>query len=601
VILCRIPILIGGISMPNFLKKFFPNQESYTGNRMFSFLDFRGKIVVAILLLTFGVILQTWFNWKNYFDLRPKLNLTSTTYRQLNYLCALEKMGTEIPAKSLVAVKNNTTLDLEDQISKMDQTMRKLDQKALGNQLDQVNQSFKALVTQIKYYQIFNINKQQYHELIVIYQRYHQTLIDAEQNLNGYYNKNISVLVPRILLLILGIILSIIFIVLSGWLVLSATYSITGPAHLMIKFFQSDFFHRGDYQLPVYSYDGLGAAAKYINQSSTKWVATFTQINNLLTQFEKIVQELIVEFQTQESSQGQLYEIHKVINNYLEEQNETVKNINEQLSFLVTNLTIMQRIPFQLIQKSEKIEHLLLINGNRLNETLNQPLEVVDDTKPFSPLFQDLLGTSNQIKNVTTILREIAEHTELLAFNTAIEAAKAGTKGLGFSVVSKEITKLVERSKQAALNLNNNIKDFQIKTDLIIKLLPKTTITEDTITQVRGKTAEICTTVQNAVRDSVINLEHLAQVLEEIYSKTGQISQEAKQTSSLSFEEKEILKQIENGILDYQMNVKDAAHVAEQIEAVTQKLLATLNPPAPEVVSPEPEVVPPNPEPEPIG
>ncbi|HEX3043573.1 MAG TPA: methyl-accepting chemotaxis protein [Bacillota bacterium] len=577
--------------MPNILKKFFPSQESYSGDRLFSFLDFRGKIVAVILLLSLGIILQSWFNWKNYFDLQAKLKLTSTTYRQLNYLCALEKLGTEIPAKSVDAVRNNTTLDLEDQITKMDQAMRKLDQKALGKQLDQVNQSFKTLVTQIKYYQIFNINEQQYRELSVIYQRYHQTLLDAVKKLNGYYTKNVSVLVPRILLLFLGIILLIILIVLSGWLVLSATYSITVPANLMIKFFQSDFFHRGDYQLPVYSYDGLGAAAMYINQSFDRWDTIFTQVNNSLSQFEKIVQELVAELRNQDSSQGQLHEIHKIINNYLEEQNETVKNINEQLTFLVTNLAIMQRIPFQLIQKSEKIEHLLLINGNKLSETLNQPLEIVDDTKPFPPLFQDLMGTSNQIKNVTTILREIAEHTELLAFNTAIEAAKAGTKGLGFSVVSKEITKLVERSKQAALNLNNNIKDFQNKTDLIIKLLPKTTITEDTITQVRGKTNEICSAVQNAVRDSVINLGHLAQVLEEIYSKTGQISQEAKQTSNLSFEEKEILKQIGYGILDYQMSVKNASQMAEQIETVTQKLLATLNPPAPEVVPPEPEPI----------
>ncbi|MCL6590660.1 MAG: methyl-accepting chemotaxis protein [Firmicutes bacterium] len=575
--------------MPNFLKKFFPKQESFTGNQLLSFLDFRGKILVALVLLTMGIFFQIWLSWINFFNLQDKINLTLKVYQQMNYLYRLEKMGAEIPAKSVVAVRNNTPLDLKGQINKMNQVVEKLDGAMLGDHLDQVNDRFKALVTQINYYHIFNMNEQQYRELRLIYQRYHQALTGAEKELNDYYSNHVSALFPRIVSLILGIIILSVLIVLSGWLIFVAVHSITGPASLMIKFFERNFFEREDFQFPVYSSEGLGAAAMLISQRFAKGNEIFAQVRHFLIQFERLIQELIDEFRKQEPSQGQIYDIYKAINNYLEEQNETVKNINEQLTYLVSNLANMQRIPFQLVQKSEKIEHLLLINDNKLNEAVNQPVEIIDDTKPFSPLFQDLNGTSTQIKNVTAILGEIAEHTELLAFNTAIEAAKAGTKGLGFSVVSKEITKLVERSKQAALNLNTNVKDFQTKTDLIMRLLPKTNITEDTIIEVRRKAKEICANVLNAVRDSVINLGHLSQALEEIYSKTSQISQEAKLTSSFSFEEKDELKQIENGILDYKVSMKDAAQVAEQIKAATDKLLATLTPSKSEAVSPEPE------------
>ncbi len=143
--------------------------------------------------------------------------------------------------------------------------------------------------------------------------------------------------------------------------------------------------------------------------------------------------------------------------------------------------------------------------------------EIFDDVKTAQGRIEGLGERSQEIGSVANVIREIADQTNLLALNAAIEAARAGEQGRGFAVVADEVRKLAERTSQATTQITRTIAAIQAET---------------------GSAVEGMQAITPRVSAGLENARRAVEALQEINRATGssldKISQVAEATSEQS-------------------------------------------------------------------
>ena len=101
-------------------------------------------------------------------------------------------------------------------------------------------------------------------------------------------------------------------------------------------------------------------------------------------------------------------------------------------------------------------------------EAMSRLMTVISDAKP---VVEHLSANSDNINDILVVIQGIAEQTNLLALNAAIEAARAGEQGRGFAVVADEVRNLAGRTQNAIVEIQNLIGQLQSGTEAVVKAI----------------------------------------------------------------------------------------------------------------------------------
>ena len=101
-------------------------------------------------------------------------------------------------------------------------------------------------------------------------------------------------------------------------------------------------------------------------------------------------------------------------------------------------------------------------------QAMSRLMAVISDAKP---VVERLAANSDNINDILVVIQGIAEQTNLLALNAAIEAARAGEQGRGFAVVADEVRNLAGRTQNAIIEIQTLITELQSGTEAVVKAI----------------------------------------------------------------------------------------------------------------------------------
>ncbi|MFN5945762.1 MAG: methyl-accepting chemotaxis protein [Phycisphaerae bacterium] len=106
-----------------------------------------------------------------------------------------------------------------------------------------------------------------------------------------------------------------------------------------------------------------------------------------------------------------------------------------------------------------------------VSQTVTEIKAIADDVNRSATAVTELGSKSEQIGEIIKVINDIADQTNLLALNAAIEAARAGEHGRGFAVVADEVRKLAERTQKATEEVGSSIREIQSQTTSAVQLI----------------------------------------------------------------------------------------------------------------------------------
>ncbi|WDE07636.1 methyl-accepting chemotaxis protein [Thalassomonas viridans] len=323
-------------------------------------------------------------------------------------------------------------------------------------------------------------------------------LSDFQKNLQSTIDNSDQ---SRDLSIIVGLILLILMSVLGTYIAKAISHSVVSIEASLKELAEGD----GDLtnQLHVTSEDELGSVVKYFNNFTQMLRGIVQEIVNVVNPLANSAQELSVKVQQVESNVSQQTQVAETTKQSMGEMQQSVADITKSASQAADAANTGE------IEANESMA--------KVEQSLAVSTELTKDIATASDVVNQLAQDSQNMNKILDVINGIAEQTNLLALNAAIEAARAGEQGRGFAVVADEVRSLASRTALSTTEIR----------ELLDKLISAANMSVKSMNEAREK----ATSNEDISREMGESLDKIKHQIEHISSMNGQIAAATEQQS----------------------------------------------------------------------
>ena len=251
----------------------------------------------------------------------------------------------------------------------------------------------------------------------------------------------------------------------------------------------------------------------------------------------------------------------------IQEMDQNLLNLATVVEQAVANTQEMSASIVQVAGNADRVRSESNVTDQQVREGRNEVLalskgmgSISDTVADVVTEMQSLDGASRQIGEILGLIEEIADQTNLLALNAAIEAARAGEHGRGFAVVADEVRKLAENSASSTKQIGQLVADIQRRTSAVLERTARannlvqsnaesarnvTSMIETISTRVTG-VAQLVSEISVATTEQARSSEELAKASEQMGAMTHEAAATMREQAITSNQILESVSEIEN-------------------------------------------------------
>jgi methyl-accepting chemotaxis protein len=266
--------------------------------------------------------------------------------------------------------------------------------------------------------------------------------------------------------------------------------------------------------------------------------------NRATNNIRNLLQKLMEAVQATASSSTEISSSTEEMAAGAQEQSTQTGEIAAAIEQMTKTIVETTRNASQAAVNAKKAGEIASAGGVTVDDTVHGIIRIADVVNKSSETVKQLGKNSDQIGEIIQVIDDIADQTNLLALNAAIEAARAGEQGRGFAVVADEVRKLAERTTKATKEIADMIKQIQKDTSEAVVQMKHGTEEVEKGKELAKKAGESLKEIISASVSVVDDINQVATASEEQSATADQISKNIESISNVTNESSAGIQQV---------------------------------------------------------